>query len=178
MHATQFIRHALECSADAALKLAEDMRDAPLTFPTRKGGNHPLWIVGHCAVAESMLIQEFAFGRSHPLAYWMEIFGPGSTPVDDASAYPSFETVLRTFKETRAATMAGLGTLTDADLDRPSAAPKEFAQFVGTIGQCYLHTITHLAVHTGQLADARRAIGREPLLFRPPVPERTLTASA
>jgi uncharacterized damage-inducible protein DinB len=171
MRTTQFIRQALDASAHNFLTLINDMRDAPLTFPTDAGGNHPLWILGHIAVAESKLIQDIALGCGHPLDRWMSIFGPFTTPVADASAYPSFDEVMAAFQRARAFTLETLDALSESDLDRPSAAcPPEFKEFVGTVGNCFLHTITHMATHTGQVADARRAAGREPLLFRPPTP--------
>ncbi len=171
MHTTQFIRHGLEFSGSTLLTFVEDMRDAPLTFPTPNGGNHPLWVLGHLAVAECMLIQTFALGRSNPLAHWMPFFGPNTTPTADPSAYPSLDEVIGAFKTTRAATLAALDSMSDADLDRPGkAVPPEMAQFFGNVGMCFVHTIYHSCIHTGQVTDARRAAGREPLLFRPPNP--------
>jgi hypothetical protein len=41
MKAVDYIRTALDSSARATLALIDDKKDAPLTFPTPKGGNHP-----------------------------------------------------------------------------------------------------------------------------------------
>jgi uncharacterized damage-inducible protein DinB len=164
MRTVQFIRHGLDVSASNALSLIQDMSDAPLTFPTPAGGNHPLWVLGHIVVAESKLIHDIALGRGHALAHWMDIFGPGTTPVADPSVYPPLDEVLRAFQRTRAATLEALSKLDDADLDRPSAAcPPDLAPILGTLGKCFFIAIYHMAVHTGQVADARRAAGREPL---------------
>ena len=46
MTTTEFIRKGLESSAGMTLKLIDNMKDQPLTFPTPKGGNHPLWVLG------------------------------------------------------------------------------------------------------------------------------------
>jgi hypothetical protein len=171
MHTTQFIRHALEASASNLVALAEDMRNAPLTFPTPRGGNHPLWVLGHLAVAESQLTNSFILGRGHPLAHWMGVFGPGTTPVADPAAYPSLDLVIRAFKEARASTLEALGSMTDADLDRASpGCPPDFAPIVGTIGKCLFAIIYHTSIHTGQVIDSRRADGRPPMLFTPPNP--------
>jgi hypothetical protein len=171
MHATQFIRHALDSSATTLLTLAQDMRNASLTFPTPRGGNHPLWVLGHLAVTESQLTHSIILGRDHPLAHWMGIFGPGTTPVADPVAYPSLDEVIRAFKETRAATLAALDSMTDADLDKASpGCPPEFAPVVGTLGKCLFAIIYHTSIHSGQVIDARRAAGRAPMLFTPPNP--------
>ena len=64
----------------------------------------------------------------------------------------------------RAETMAFLDTLTDADLDKPSHAPEEMKEWFGTIGQCLAVAPIHFGFHGGQIADARRAAGRQPVL--------------
>ena len=39
------------------LGLIDDMKDAPLQAPTSKGGNPPLWILGHWTYAESNILE-------------------------------------------------------------------------------------------------------------------------
>lgn len=68
------------------------------------------------------------------------------------------------FEEVRAASLAHLDTLSEADLDKPSHAPEEFGAFFGTVGACYAAMTTHVSFHAGQVADARRAAGRSPLM--------------
>ncbi len=36
-----------------AFQLAENMKDAPVTLSTPKGGNRPLWFMGHLGYAEA-----------------------------------------------------------------------------------------------------------------------------
>ena len=45
MKAMELIQTALQISDQGITRLVEDMRDAPLTFPTPRGGNHPLWVI-------------------------------------------------------------------------------------------------------------------------------------
>jgi uncharacterized damage-inducible protein DinB len=163
MKTVDFIRNALEMSSRATLALIDDMQDAPLTFPTPKGGNHPLWILGHLAYSEGS-IQRMMTGRPNPLAEWKELFGAGTQPTADAKAYPSFAEVRKAFTDLRAATLDILGSLTDPDLDRPSKdCPPEYKDFLGTYSGCFTLLIVHPMHHRGQVADARRAAGRKPL---------------
>src|SRR5947208_3119007 len=112
------------------LKLIDDMSDQPLTFPTPKGGNHPLWVLGHLAWTEGQLLQAMS-GRPNPLAHWRELVGPGTEPADSAARYPSFEAARKAFEDLRTETTTLLDTLTDADLDRPcKACPPELTQFI------------------------------------------------
>ena len=166
MKAVEFIRTALEMSARATMGLIDDMKEMPLTFPTPRGGNHPLWVLGHLAWSEGDIIQRAMLGRPNPVAHWKDLFGIGSEPTADATRYPALEEIKKAFQDLRAQTMEVLATLTDADLDQPSkGCPPEFQQFLGTYAQCFLVAIANTMNHRGQVADARRAAGRKPLRF-------------
>src|SRR5579864_1244994 len=104
MKTVDFIRLSLDTSARATLMLIEDMKDQPLTFPTPKGGNHPLWVLGHLAWVEGNVIQQFMLGRPNPVAHWTSLFGIGSETSADASRYPAFAEVHKAFQDVRAET--------------------------------------------------------------------------
>jgi hypothetical protein len=164
MKAVDFVRTSLEASARATLALIEDLKDHPLTFPTPKGGNHPLWVLGHLAWAEGFVIQQVMLGRSNPVAEWRGLFGMGSEATAEAARYPSFEELHKTFLGLRATTLEVLASLSDDDLDQPSkGCPPEMQPMVGTYGQCFRAVMFNTMHHRGQVADARRAAGRKPL---------------
>jgi hypothetical protein len=166
MQSRQLLQMALQLSERASLMLLEDMKDAPLAFPTSKGGNHPLWIVGHLTYSEGMLCWQFARGEKNPVAEWKELFDAGTQPLADAAKYPPYEAVIQKFKEIRKQTMAYLETLTEEDLDKPAkGVPKPFETFFSTVRQCFLMAAMHPMNHRGQVADARRAAGRKPLFM-------------
>jgi hypothetical protein len=164
MKAVDFARKGLEGSAKAALAMIDDMKDAPLTFPTPRGGNHPLWVLGHMAVVEGQIVQHIMLGKPNPVANWNELFGMKSEPTADASRYPKFDEVREKFIELRGETMKLLDSLDDDGLDQAcKACPPEMKEFIGTYGQCLLILIFNTMTHRGQVADARRAAGRKPL---------------
>jgi hypothetical protein len=167
MNAIEFIRMSLQAGEPRVLALATDMKDAPLTAPTPRGGNHPLWVMGHLAFAESRLLS-YIEGGPPALAHWQDLFAPGTEPSSDAARYPSMDEVISTFKSVRERTLKLLDTLTDADLDRESHAPPERREFAGTIGKCLMLICSHPLTHIGQLADARRTAGRPPLFTMKP----------
>ena len=75
--------------------------------------------------------------------------------------------VLREFgklQEVRATTLAYLDTLSETDLEKPSHAEGEMQAWFGTIAQCLVAVNNHFMFHGGQIAVARRAAGREPLM--------------
>ncbi|HTQ38084.1 MAG TPA: DinB family protein [Pirellulales bacterium] len=164
MKTIDFIRKGLEGSAQGALLLIDDMKDAPLTFPTPRGGNHPLWVLGHMAHTEGEVIQHMMLGNANPVAHWGELFGMKSEPTADASRYPAFDEIREKFLELRGQTMKLLDSMSDADLDQPpKACPPQVKDFLNTYAQCFLVVIYNTMTHRGQVADARRAAGRKPL---------------
>ena len=165
MQSKDLIKMNLESCKGMLLPMIEDMKDAPLTFPTLKGGNHPLWVLGHLAYSEDSLLQEMMLGESNPLAEWKEIFSNGTEPVDEAGQYPPFEEVLGKCLEAHQSSMALLESMSEEDLDTPSKnCPPQYASFFGTYRQCFQQIANHWWMHQGQVADARRAAGRKPLM--------------
>jgi hypothetical protein len=164
MNTIDFIKMSLGSSQGWAMGLIGDMKDAPLTQPTSNGGNHPLWVLGHITRAESDLLDGFILGQPNRFPELEELFSMGTTPSTDASQYPSMDELMGKFEEIRAATLAHLDTLSEADLDAKSHAPEEFGDFFGTVGACFAAMSTHISFHAGQVSDARRAAGRGPLM--------------
>ena len=163
MKAVDFIRATLDRSARAVLPLIEDMKDDPFVFPTPKGGNHPLWILGHLAWTEGQVIQQAMLGRPNPVAHWQPLFGLGSEASAEAARYPTYEEVHKAFHNLRVETLKVLNTLSDDDLDRRSqGCPPVWTAFLGTYADCFRTIIFNTMHHRGQLADARRAAGRKP----------------
>jgi hypothetical protein len=142
----------------------EDMRDAPVTFPTPNGGHHPLWGLGHLQFAEGSIVNGLIKGEDNPYEELAPLFWQGTQPVADAEEYPSMDELFAKYDKARAETIALLDTMTDDDLDKPSHAPPEFGDGANTIGKCFAMLIMHAAFHGGQVADTRRAAGRQPLM--------------
>ena len=163
MKAIDVIRNALETSDRAVLQLVEDMKDAPVTQPTPRGGNHPLWVLGHITFVEGNL-PRILFGEPNPVARWAPLFAPGTEPRADAAAYPPFEELLRTYRDLRARNLQALERIGDEGLDRPPKSPPPgMQQVMRTVGETFLLIALHQMGHRGQVADARRAYGREPI---------------
>ena len=78
----------LQVGTQATLSLIEDMKEAPLTYPTSNGGCHPLWILGHLVYSEGGLIHSFILGKDNPNKDWEAIFKNGTDAKDDPSSLP------------------------------------------------------------------------------------------
>ena len=161
MESIDLVRENLVKSTDLVLRRIDDMRDHCVLFPTPNGGCHTLWVLGHLAYIEALVIRTFMIGASNPLADWEATFD-GADVSGDASAFPAFDDVLATCRRIRAETMSLLDSLTESDLDRASAgAPDGYEDLFGTRRRCFQYAADHWYMHRGQLADARRAAGLE-----------------
>ncbi len=165
MQATDLVRFQIETSKQMTGGLLADMLDAPMTFPTAEGGNHPTWIAGHLAYSESNLIHHILSGDENPLIEWKSIFGGGTEPTANKDDYPPLSDLLAKWDEVREHTLQVLSKLGDADLDKPSASPPPGREdFFGTFGRVFSVVAMHPMMHRGQVADARRSLSRERLM--------------
>ena len=163
MKAIDVLKNALTMGDRGMMMLLEDLKNAPMTSPTPRGGNHPLWVLGHITFIEANL-RHVLFGEPNPVAHWAPIFAPGSEPKTDARAYPAFDEVLKTYRDHRTANLKLLEQVGEAGLDKPTTSPpKGLEDALRTTGQTFLMVALHQMSHRGQLADARRALGKKPV---------------
>jgi hypothetical protein len=159
MQSIDLIRDNLTKSRDRVLVRVEEMREHCLVFPTPNGGCHTLWVLGHLAYIETMVIRGFMLGEENPLAGWEHPFD-GADVSGDASRYPPFDHVLAKCREVRASTLALLDSFSEDELDRRSAhVPQGVEAIFGTYRLCLQYVADHWYMHRGHLADARRAAG-------------------
>jgi uncharacterized damage-inducible protein DinB len=154
------IRFSLNLAEDAVLKSLATIDDAPLTFPTGKGGCHPLWVLGHLAFVEG-LANEILSGKQNPAGEWAGLFGQDSTATDDVSQYPPLDEVVARYMQLRRKNLQFLDSLSEIDLDkRTSWQPKGVEEHFGTYGKALLTLALHQMAHRGQITDAIRSAGR------------------
>lgn len=159
MQSIDLLRDNLTKSRDRVLLRVEDMREHALVFPTPKGGGHTLWVLGHLAYIETLVVRTFMLGEGNPLAHWEEVFD-GADVSGDVGRFPPFDEVLAKCREVRESTLALLASLSEDDLGRVSAkVPRGFEDTFGTYRLCLQYAADHWYMHRGQLADARRASG-------------------
>ncbi len=168
MQATELLKFALEFTDEGIKGVLAGMDNAAMTpsTPGAQGGdgNHALWTLGHLAYIEGT-VPQILFGEPNPVAHWEKLFGTGTKPLADASAYPPYAEVRETFHRVRAANVARLQLLSDSELDsRPRNVPPMFEPFMSTIASVYTVIALHTMVHYGQITDARRVAGLPPLL--------------
>ena len=159
MQSIDLVRDNLMKSRDRVLARIEEMREHCMVFPTPRGGSHTLWVLGHLAYIEELVVRTFMLGEPNPLAHWEEVFD-GADVSGDASLFPPFDEVLAKCRAVRESTLGLLASLSEADLDKPGAkVPKGFEDTFGTYRLCLQYVADHWYMHRAHLADARRAAG-------------------
>jgi uncharacterized damage-inducible protein DinB len=162
MKAMDLIKSALEIGDKSMMMLIDDLRNAPMAQPM-PGGNHPMWVLGHITFIEANLPHVLS-GEPNPLADWAAKFAPGTQPKTEPSAYPAFDEVIRQYKESREKNLKLLDQIGEAGLDRPTKyPPRGLEEVFKTVGDAFHVLAMHQMSHRGQLADARRALGRAPI---------------
>ena len=155
MESIELIRGNLARSATLTLAKIEDMRAHATVRATPHGGGHTLWVLGHLAYVERLVVHTFLRDEPNPLAHWEEPFDGGDVPEDDL---PSFDAALDAFRAARSDTLALAHELDEPDLDRRAAAcPAGHEELFGTYRAGLQYLADHALMHRGQLADARRA---------------------
>ena len=159
MRSLDLIRDNLTKSRDRVLTRVEEMRDHCVVFPSPNGGCHTLWVLGHLAYIETLVVRTFMLGERNPLADWEEVFD-GADTSGDIDQFPPFDDVLARCREVRESTLTLLDSLSEDDLDKVSAkVPEGFEDTFGTYRLCLQYVADHWYMHRGHLADARRAAG-------------------
>lgn len=165
MSTLDYIRSTMDLGESMTISLIDDMKDACCTAPTIKGGNHPLWVLGHLAYSEGSMIYGMMLGEDNPLEDLKPVFGANSEPTSDLADYLPFDEVRAMFDQIRGQTRKLMDGLTDADLDKKSNnCPDEWESYFGTWGKCLHINALHVFMHHGQVADSRRSLGRAPMM--------------
>jgi hypothetical protein len=164
MNGIAAIRAALESTQHTLTWFVADFSDADLLVRPVPGANHAAWQIGNVIVGDQYLIrQQLPDARFPELPPgFAELHGPGGTSKDGPDGFLTKAEYLAHFDATRAATIAALGALTDADLDRPTAGG--MARFAPTLGNLFLLVSNHTLAHAGQFSVIRRKLGK-PVLF-------------
>ncbi len=144
-------------------KLAADLSDEQACRPAGPGHeNHPVFTLGHLCVASAMVMAVLADPRDLP-DQWSDLFerqGPSDRrlPETDPGAYPPIGDVLAELTRQHGRVESRLATCSENELSQArewrlsSVLPK-------VVDLVTFLCVTHEAIHLGQLAAWRRAMG-------------------
>jgi len=158
------IRTALQSTQHLVTWFLSDLSDADLLVRAAPGANHIAWQLGHLIVAEGRLASGQLPEAQYPElpAGFARQHGKETQATDPPAGFATRAEYIDLFTKARQATLAALGKLTDADLDRPNTG--NMAPFAPTLGALLLLVSNHSLMHAGQFSVVRRKLGK-PVLF-------------
>ncbi|MFU8829381.1 MAG: DinB family protein [Phycisphaerales bacterium] len=133
--------------------------------------NHVAWVLGHCALTMGRLAER-AGGPSIPSDFFIEGVGgdgrrgnlsrfdadavsPGSSPTDEPELWPSLEVCRECFDEAVETLADTLASASDEGL----ADSISWGNIEYPLRDLGIRLSLHNALHAGQIADLRRALG-------------------
>lgn len=151
-----------------AKALVEDLSESQMTTVPANGlENHPAFTLGHL-ISGSALIAEDMGAKFEMPDGWSELFlrkGPGDPrkPDPDKSKYPSKQMLLRELENQHEKVKVMLNKIQDNDLHQN--IKWRFSKYMPTLSDLVIFMcINHEAMHLGQLAGWRRAMGLQSAL--------------
>lgn len=164
MNSIDAIKTSLNFTQDNLNWFLSDLSDADLLIRPVPGANHIAWQLGHLITAEATFFAQFIPNASYPAlpTGFTDQHGKTTAAVDPPMGFLTKNEYLDLFKKTRAATLAAVDRLSEADLDKPM--PEEVVKYAPTLGAMLLLTSSHVLMHSGQFTVVRRKLGK-PVLF-------------
>jgi hypothetical protein len=163
MTGKEAIRTALQSTQQLLGMYLGDMSDQDLLVRPVPHANHIGWQVGHLIASEQEMVKILPDARFPELpAGFVEQHKPANATTEPPKGFATKAQYLDLFNKTRAATLAALDKMTDADLDRPTTG--KMAQWAPTLGALLLLTANHTMMHAGQFTVVRRKLGK-PVIF-------------
>jgi hypothetical protein len=153
----------LDGSRQWTRKLIADLRGPDWAFQPAPGLAHALWLCGHLACSENLLVHVRVLGTKGVLEEtFTKHFSIGG-PVKSAAEhdFPPLETVLQTMDDVHRKTLDALRGASDALLAElcSGAEGKPHPHYQDKRG-AVVHCARHEAFHAGQIAMIRRLLGK------------------
>lgn len=156
------IKTSLEATSWLLTNALNDFTDADLLVRPVPGANHAAWQLGHLITSEAGIVQTQLPEAKYPElpAGFKEAHAMEKARSD--TGFLTKSEYVSLFQKTRAATLAALAALTDADLDK--AATGRMAPMAPTLGAQFILASNHTLMHGSQFSVIRRKLGK-PVLF-------------
>ena len=147
----------MDLSRSCTLKMVEDIPPDKLCHQPAPGANHALWVLGHLACTDDFFATALGGRESLIDDAWNKMFGMGSKPQDDPSAYPSLDEILDLLKKTREAMLETFEAMGEEKLQEQT--PEEWRVFAPTYAATMASVAFHEGFHAGQVSAVRRSLG-------------------
>jgi uncharacterized damage-inducible protein DinB len=151
---------ALKFSRNNTLAFFEDIPADQLCHSPVSGGNHALWILGHLAQTDDFFLNALGGEPAALPEEYASLFGMGSTPVTDPSAYPSVDDIKTAMAAQRERMVSWFSGMSAERLDAPLQG--DFSRFATSHANLMSSLAWHEGLHAGQLTMIRRSVKLAP----------------
>lgn len=152
--------NALAYSRRITLNLLDGFPDDKLCYQPFKDANHVLWMMGHLAWSDDLIMTQICGVKARLPEKWTELFGWGSKSSPDQSVYPDRAQLAQAMQTQRNALMEWIRSMSEAQLVK--SLPTDYANFAVNYGALPASITWHEGFHAGQIAMIRKALGFEP----------------
>ena len=159
MNARDAIKLSIDMGKMISLGYLSDLTDEEMMKRPCTGCNHIIWQVGHLIGSEHQMIENVAPGIMPELpAGFADKYTSETSKSDNPGDFHTKAQLMELFEKVRAATMAALEKMSDADFDKPTGV-----EYAPTVGSIFEIQGSHWLMHSGQWAVVRRQCGRAPM---------------
>jgi len=162
MNGREAIQAALEATKGNLPVYVRDFSDADLLVRPVPGANHAAWQIGNVITGDVFFISQELPDTPYPELPkgFFELHGSDGAKKDEG--FLTKAEYLSLFEKVRTTTIAAVGKLTDAELDRPVTGKGKV--LAPTLGKLFIMLSNHTLMHAGQFTVIRRKLGK-PVLF-------------
>jgi uncharacterized damage-inducible protein DinB len=164
MNARDVIQTALTSTKFLHDRYLSDLSDADLLVRPVPGANTIAWQLGHLISSEPYLMRSQLPDTPYPElpAGFAEAHTKETAAADSPRGFKTRAEYTQLFDKVRAATLAAVAKLSDADLGKPTQG--QMAPFAPTLAAFFILVANHTLMHAGQFTVVRRKLGK-PVLF-------------
>ena len=158
------IQTSLEMTKKDLEWFLSDFSDSELFVRPIPEANHAAWQIGNIIGGDYFFVKAVMPNAPMPElpAGFLEQHGSKGAKDNGPAGFLTKAEYLKLFGEVRAATIAALNTLTDADLDKPTEG--DMKAFAATYAHVFLVASHHTWMHLGQFSVIRRKLGKPTLM--------------
>ena len=152
------IKNTIDLCHEVLTTYLSDLSDADLFIRPVPGMNHIAWQLGHLVAAEHQMLTQAGYKMPDLPEGLAEAHANETAKSDDQAKFHKKEQYLAWMGQQREGTLAALGALPEADLDKPS--PEPMRSYAPTIGAVFNLVGIHQMMHGAQFVAVRRKLGK------------------
>lgn len=164
MNGSQAIVEVLNSTKGFLEWFVADFSEADLLVRPVPGANHAAWQIGNVITGDLFLVKDAIPTAEFPELPpgFADLHGAKGAKQEGPEGFLTKAEYLKLFAEFRAATVAAVEKLTDAELD--AANTGKYASMADTMGKMFVLVANHTLMHAGQISVIRRKL-EKPVLF-------------